>query len=237
MKIGFAILGSLCAVTAASATNMTLTFQGYGLNGVNRVSYNASRAWNTRGPANFSNIVCGVHNFSSASGRSRETFCTQLFEGVTAGNTYTFAIVAPENVPDEPGSPGNMGPVKATLIQDLYKRYYRFIDTAVEASAFQLALYEITHENITAPDASGAVSQLSLEKGAFQSQQSGSSGYNAAAAMLASLGVGGFGTIGNNLLGLTNPTAQDQLLVVPIGAPAILAGLGLVGVGLLRRRK
>lgn len=237
MKIGFAILGAFCAATAASATNMTLTFDGYGLSGSNRVSYNASRSWDARGPASFYNIVCGQHNFTSASGRSRVTFCAQLFEGVTAGNTYTFAVVTPENVPDEPGSPGNMGLVKAALVQDLYKRYYRFVDTADEASAFQLALYEITHENITAADAAGAVAQLSLEKGAFQSQAAGSSGFAGAAAMLASLGMGGFGSIGDNLLGLTNPSAQDQLLVVPIGAPAILAGLGLAGVGLLRRRK
>ena len=237
MKIGFAILGALCAATAASATNMTLTFDGYGLSGSNRVSYNHNRTWDSRGPATFYNIVCGQHNFTSASGRSRVTFCAQLFEGVTAGNTYTFAIVAPENVPDEPGNPGNMGTIKATLVQDLYKRYYKHVDTAEEASAFQLALYEITHENITAADAAGAVGQLALDKGAFQSQAASSGGYAGAAAMLASLGTNGFGSIGNNLLGLTNPSAQDQLIVVPIGAPAILAGLGLVGVGLLRRRK
>jgi transposase InsO family protein len=55
-------------------------------------------------------------------------------------------------------------------------------------------------------------------------------------AMLASLGQGGFGTMGPNLLGLSNAAAQDQLLVVPIGAPAVLAGLGLVGIGFMRRR-
>jgi hypothetical protein len=74
-------------------------------------------------------------------------------------------------------------------------------------------------------------------KGAFQASAANSSGYNDAAAMLASLGTGGFRTIGSNLVGLTNASAQDQLLVVPVGAPAILAGLGLLGVGLIRRRK
>lgn len=237
MKIGFAILGALCAAGAASATNMTLTFDGYGLSGSNRISYNHNRSWDSRGPATFYNITCGVHNFTSASGTSRMTFCAQLFEGVTAGNTYTFAVVDPSNVPDEPGNPGNMGALKATLVQDLYRRYYKNIDTATEASAFQLAVYEITHENITAQTAADAVAQLSLMKGAFQASAANSSGYNDAAAMLASLGTGGFGSIGKNLVGLTNATAQDQLLVVPVGAPAILAGLGLLGVGLIRRRK
>jgi hypothetical protein len=237
MKIGSAILAALCVATAASASSITLTFDGYGLSGQNRVSYNHNRAWDSRGPATFYGITCGVHNFTYASGAPRYTFCAQLFEGVTAGNTYTFDIVDPSNVPDEPGHPGNMGAIKATLMQDLYSRFYYGIDTAAEASAFQLAVYEISHENITAGDAAGAVQQLSLMKGAFQAQAAGSSGYADAAAMLASLGQGGFKSIGNALQGLTNPTAQDQLLVVPVGAPAVLAGLGLLGVGLLRRRK
>ncbi|MDI9404276.1 MAG: hypothetical protein QM516_10430 [Limnohabitans sp.] len=237
MKIGSAILAALCVASAASASSITLTFDGYGLSGQNRMSYNHSRAWDARGPATFYSVTCGFHNFTYGSGSPRQTFCAQLFEGVTAGNTYTFDIVDPSNVPDEPGHPGNMGAIKATLIQDLYHRYYYGVDTAVEASAFQLAIYEISHENITAADAAGAVAQLSLMKGAFQSQAAGSTGYADAAAMLASLGQGGFKTIGGALQGLTNPTAQDQLLVVPVGAPAILAGLGLLGVGMLRRRK
>ena len=161
----------------------------------------------------------------------------QLFQGVTAGNTYTFGVVAPSQVPDEPGQPGNMGAIKSTIVQDLYRRYYYGIDNAVEASAFQLALYEISHENLTGADAAAAVNQLSLAMGAFSAATLGSAAYSDAAAMLASLGSGGFQSMGNNLLGLTNPSAQDQLIVVPIGAPAILAGLGLLGVGLLRRRK
>ena len=236
-KIGFAILTGLCVASAASAANLTLTFNGYGLVGANRIAYVSNRAWDARGATTFYSINCGIHNFTSGSGRSVDTFCAQLFEGVTAGNTYVFAEVAPSQVPDEPGTPGNMGAVKATIVQDLYKRYYNGIDTAIEASAFQLALYEITHENLTGADAAAAVVQLNLAAGAFSASTTGSDAYSDAAAMLASLGSGGFGSMGNSLLGLTNPSAQDQLVVVPIGAPAILAGLGLLGVGLIRRRK
>jgi hypothetical protein len=42
--------------------------------------------------------------------------------------------------------------------------------------------------------------------------------------------------MGGQLAGLSNASAQDQLLVVPVGAPVLLAGLGLVGVGFMRRR-
>jgi hypothetical protein len=39
------------------------------------------------------------------------------------------------------------------------------------------------------------------------------------------------------IYGLTNPTAQDHIgVVVPVPAPALLAGLGLVGVLSGRRR-
>ena len=236
-KIGFAILTGLCVASAASAANLTLTFNGYGLAGANRIAYNTSRAWDARGATSFYSINCGIHNFTNGSGNSYNTFCAQLFEGVTAGNTYTFAVVAPSQVPDEPGQPGNMGAIKSTIVQDLYRRYYYGIDNAGDASAFQLALYEITHENLTGADAAAAVVQLNLAMGAFSASTTGSDAYSDAAAMLASLGSGGFQSMGNNLLGLTNPSAQDQLVVVPIGAPAILAGLGLLGVGLLRRRK
>lgn len=237
MKIGFVMCTGLCVASASSAANLTLTFNGYSLSGFNSIAYVTNRAWDFTGATNFYNINCGIHNFTSGSGRSVDSFCAQLFEGVTPGNTYVFAEVAPSQVPDEPGYPGNMGVVKATIVQDLYKRYYNGIDTAIEASAFQLALYEVTHENLTGATAAAAVVQLNLAAGAFSASQVGSAAYSDAAAMLASLGSGGFGSIGNNLVGLTNPSAQDQLVVVPIGAPAILAGLGLLGVGLLRRRK
>lgn len=234
---GLAIAIALGASAAASADSVTLRFLGFGNPTSTGVRYNHNLSWDARSATNYSPITVGSHRWS-VYGQERTTFCTQLFEGVTVGNSYTFNYVSPSMVPDGDDpytAPGPMGSVKATLVQDLYRRYYSGLNGAVSAGAFQIALYEITHENLTATTASGAVAQLALDKGAFQAGKSGGL-YASAASMLASLGQGGFRSLGTDLRGLTHASAQDQLLVVPIGAPAVLAGLGLVGIGFMRRR-
>ncbi len=228
-----ASVAAMCFSAAASA-DVTWTYLGSGLSLGAGINYNASRAFDARGAASFSNFAVGQHLFE-VWGSTRVTFCVQLFEGVTVGNGYCFTNVDVAQVPDAPPAPGPMGAIKATMMQDLYRRFYADVDTALEASAFQLAVYEISHENLTGSTAEGALAQLNLSLGAFQTSAS-SGAFASAAAMLASLGNGGFGTCGDNLRGLTSPTAQDQLLLVPIGAPAILAGLGLLGIGVMRRR-
>ena len=228
-----ASVAAICFSAAASA-DVTWTYLGTGLSQNAGLNYGASRAFDARAVSSFSNINVGQHLFE-VWGTTRTTFCVQLFEGVTVGGGYNFAQVDVSAVPDAPPAPGPMGVIKASLMQDLYRRFYSDVDTSLEASAFQLAIYEISHENLTASTAEGALAQLNLSLGAFQTSAS-SAAFASAAAMLASLGNGGFGSVGANLRGLTNPTAQDQLLLVPIGAPAILAGLGLLGVGIMRRR-
>jgi hypothetical protein len=234
---GLAIAAALGVSAAASANSLTLTFLGFGDSTTTGVRYNSNLGWSSRSSASLTNITVGVHRWGIY-GQERASFCTQLFEGVTVGQTYTFNVVAPSQVPeaDDPtNAPGPMGAIKAALINDLYRRYYADLAGATQVGAFQLAIYEITHENLAATSASQAVSQLALDKGAFQSGKAGGL-YATAASMLASLGQGGFGSMGPNLLGLSNASAQDQLLVVPIGAPAVLAGFGLIGLGFMRRR-
>ncbi len=234
---GLAIAAALGVSAAASANSLTLTFLGFGDSTTTGVRYNSNLGWSSRSSASLTNITVGVHRWGIY-GQERASFCTQLFEGVTVGQTYTFNVVAPSQVPeaDDPtNAPGPMGAIKAALVNDLYRRYYADLAGATQIGAFQLAIYEITHENLAATSASEAVSQLALDKGAFQSGKAGGL-YATAASMLASLGQGGFGSMGPNLLGLSNASAQDQLLVVPIGAPAVLAGFGLIGLGFMRRR-
>jgi len=234
---GFALSAALAVSAASSASTLTMTYLGRGHTVQTGIAYNSTAAWNARFATTYASVLVGAQRFS-AYGQERTTFCTQVFEGVTAGSQYTYNIVAVSQVPeaDNPtNAPGPMGAVKATLVNDLYKRYYAGLNTAAQFGSFQLALYEITHENLSAATASEALAQLGLDKGAFQANKSGGI-FASASAMLASLGQGGFRSMGGQLAGLSNSSAQDQLLVVPVGAPVLLAGLGLVGVGFMRRR-
>ena len=234
---GLAFTTALAVSAAASASTLTMTYLGRGHSVETSLAYNSTLAWNARLSGSYQTVSVGSQRFS-VFGQERMTFCTQVFEGLTVGQQYTYDVVAPSQVPeaDTPANaPGPMGEIKATLVNDLYRRYYAGLSNASQVGAFQVALYEITHENISATSASAAVSQLGLDKGAFQAGKSGGI-YASAAAMLASLGQGGFGSMGADLAGLSHASAQDQLLVVPVGAPVILAGLGLVGVGVMRRR-
>jgi hypothetical protein len=237
--------------TAADAGQWNLTYQGYGASTLARVSYNNSRSWDSAPAGSFFQFRVGEHRFNTGN-LQYSTFCVQVFEGLTIGATTCFDEVDVAQVPDAPPAPGPMGAIKATLVQDLYWRFYASTrdplatpgDLDVRNAAFQIALYEVTHENFDADDAAEAASQIGLGQGAFQA--AGRSGDAASAAavslaidMLAALGTNGFHFFGSGLRGLTNPTEQDQLVVVPIPATVGLAaaGLGLLGVARRRLRK
>ena len=191
--------------------------------------------------------VAGLNVFSycnpSRPGQVRG-FCVEVKEGFERGVCISYDVKDYNDVPEEnpPGSIGsNMN--RSTLIGDLYARHYSF---AIEVSGdfqdwkdriagFQLAVWEISHEDLTG-DPTQAVSELDLFAGAFQVFD-GSITAEAlmyADMFMSSLGDGGqFRTV-SNLLGLSNPDYQDVLVVVPSPAIAGLAGLGLIG---LRRRR
>lgn len=236
------------AVTSANAGQWNLTYDGQGSNLLTNIHFDNNAAWNAGAASSFNSIHVGEHLFHIGQ-LQYSTFCVQLWEGLTVGETVCFNEVPVANVPDAPPAPGPMGAIKATLVQDLYWRYHALVtDESADAAtanirnaAFQLALYEITHEKLDAGDAASATGQLSLSLGGFQAEGRPATAGSADAAqlaadMLAALGTDGFHYFGNGLKGLTDPTRQDQLIVVPIPAAIGLAmgGLGLVGV--LRRR-
>jgi hypothetical protein len=218
--------GAMCA--GASASNLTLTFNGVG------PSVNVNYTFGT----STANTSAGVFNWN---GSTVKTFCVQLNELISSGQTVTYAVVAPELVPDVPPvSPGNMGAIKATVMRDLFWRFYNtaVTGTATQAAAFQMLVWEISHESIgSATDASGFLALLSLSTGAFKinSSADGNAALSLAISWLNSLGQGGFKAF-DGLRGLTHATLQDQLIVVSVPAPALLAGLGLIGAVAVRRR-
>jgi hypothetical protein len=185
-------------------------------------------------------------------------FCVEFAESFI-DNPITYDIVEVTQVPEET-PPGNMSANQAALMADLYSRSYASSTDAAgnswtarqnNAAAFQLVVWEISHENFGATDSGAATdlagmkNQLNIGLGAFQVTDATNGDSAAATAvaelannMIAALGSGGWMQYGA-LVGATNGTAgnndnQDFLFVGPSPAIAGLAGLGLVG---MRRRR
>jgi hypothetical protein len=213
-----------------------------------RHSYDASRTYNDVVSVTGSYAVAGQTVFNlmdvngNDTGSNLEAFCVEVMESPSPFSTVeTYTVTASTGVPEE-SPPGNMSTMRAQVMADLYARYHTSVITSGDADqfgAFQLAIWEISHED--ADDGSGnevsatdfVSTHLSIENGAMAITQLDAGVLSAANAMLASLGSGGFNTM-VGLYGLTNPTYQDFLIVVPSPAIAGLAGLGLVG---MRRRR
>ncbi|MFO0829794.1 MAG: VPLPA-CTERM sorting domain-containing protein [Phycisphaerales bacterium] len=244
------VAASVAAVVAsgAHAAQKTMKFVTVDPGQSVTVKWFNGTAWEEHGTS------AGVFKWTNTNGTGAYvTFCCQLNENIGYGGTYLYNCVDPSAVPDGgagnlPVTPGPMGLVKAQVLKDLY---YRFYDTArsganlgeqqKNAAAFQLCVWEIVHEVIGATEsAQDFVTSLGLAdgNGDFYVKTGGANAATLALAegWLDQLGAGGVFNSYDALTGLTNMDNQDQLEVVPIPAPVVLAGLGLIGVAGLRRR-
>ena len=235
--------------TAAVVVGDTFTLTRTSIQGRSTMTnYDASRSWNASGVTGGNLALAGLINWDvtmfngQAAGGSLKAFCVEVNEGFP-DDPIQYTIVDPTGVPEE-SPPGNMSSNQSQMMQDLYSRYWADVMSSAEeswtsyadeAAAFQLVVWEISHENYSDPtDLSSMKSELTIELGAFVATNYYSSDVlNAANAMIAALGTGGW-VNSSGLFGGTNPTNQDLLIVVPTPAIAGLAGLGLVG---MRRRR
>jgi len=243
---------ALCGITAAaSATSVNLTFDGYGAGVTIRLNYSQSANYSAANRGGGSLIKATEHTFTNtANSQTMRNYCVQIFESVSAGNTYTYNEVSVNDVPDYPPGPGPMGALRGALMKNLYARFYNQVEAGtdnVKCAAFSLLVWEISHESLggagaTATDVlnSGA---LNVTLGAFQASNVGTlsgdqlAAVNQAQSWIASMVANSGNIRGYGIYGLTNPTAQDHIgVTVPVPAPAILAGLGLVGAVSGRRR-
>ncbi len=241
--IAFGMAAAVAAAVAgsASATDVYMaTFNGVSPQKLVNYVYSSGQAWNYGHQSGGVQTQAGRFNWN---GNSIGTFCTQLGEYVAVPVTYQMVDVSQVPDPSPNPNPGQMGTIKSGLIRDLYARNWSAVsvataDTAANQllnAAFQLCIWEISHENL-AGDATLAVAATHLSVDTGQMQFNGDATLlSSAASMLAALGTGGFLAF-DSVWGLTNADAQDQLIVIPIPAPALLAGLGLLGVGVIRRR-
>ena len=223
----FLVLGLL--TSAASATTvlgdvLTLTFQN--------VSPVAGVDYSLNSGGVYKDTSAGVMNWVGG----YETFCIQLEEYISGGQTVSYDVRDVAEVPD--AEPGAMGLYRAGLIEDLYARNYVNIDSSEEAAAFQIAIWEIVHERGDNTAGGLMVADLGLSTGTsrFRNGDGSADGgaFDLAGQLLAGLGGGtetflGFG----GLRGLSNEQFQDQLIVVP--GPGALAGI--IGVAAIRRRR
>ena len=228
-------IGAATLSGAAEASNINLTFVGFGPSQSTRIHYDASAAYNAGTASTFNSIPAGQIWF----GGGINTYCLQVFEGLPdVGDSGRWDIAPLASLPEAPPAPGPMGALRAQLVLDLYARhYYGSLNSASESAAFQVVLWELTHENF---DESGGIAidlllQADLALGAFQ-LDTASPVFTLANSYLADLGGGGNLFDFANLYGLTSPTFQDLLTVVPIPAPVLLCGAGLLGAAFLRRR-
>ena len=252
-----AVSGGMALSSGASAMSVgdvyTLTARDSGGRSV-MYSYDGSRTSSAAAVSGGSAALAGFIHWEVTSLNDEtyvgemSTFCVEIAEGFP-DDPIDYTVAELTSVPEET-PPGNMNANQAYMIQDLYNRYYvdvatedggseSFGDFTNEQAAFQLVIWEISHENFSSSDLDGMKAELDISLGAMQITDSVSGGeavLTAAANMISSLGTGGwwYSTTDPWVFGGTNPDNQDLLIVVPSPAIAGLAGLGLAG---MRRRR
>ena len=222
---------------------LTATLTGYAAGRYEQCGFDSGLGWNSSASMTLWSIRAQQHVLTEANGNQNLTWCAEVYQGVELGTTYTFTVSNAEDTPGGAVAPGPMGAAKAATVRDLFARWINpssgyvngsTADRDAKSAAFQIVLWEITHENFTATTAQGILSQMSLTTGAFRANISGatSTWYSQ---IVQSLGVGGFQTVAID--GLTNDAAQDQVrLSGGVPAPSAIALLGLAGFASRRRR-
>jgi len=237
--------GALAMSGVAAAGGLSMTYVGDASGRTIGIHHDPTAAWDAGPATSFSTTAfAGARDFMS-SGRRFRTFATRIADSFAIGDTIAYLQVDPGVLPGGNPSTPAIGPLRADLLSDLYGRYWSFAATDVDptfVAGFQLAIWEITHENITGSTREDAAAQLTLDLGAFQVGYSDTaeafSAYVQANMMLASLGNGPF-LDWANLRGWSGGGPLDRLAatVVPLPAPALLAATGLFAIGSRRRNR
>ena len=219
-----AVLVAMASASVARGETMTLTFESVSPGRVVDWSLNYGGSGSTTG---------GVYNWAGGV----RTFCVQLEENIAFGQTVTYDVVDPSQVPDggagnDPTQPNEMGATKSLQVQTAYALWWGESMMASQdlSAAFQVVIWEISHEQ------GGMSGGYQIDTGSARFA-SNSAVENQATAWLDEIntrtltgGLLGF----SQLRGLTNLDRQDQLIVVPgAGSIAGLAGIAMMG----RRRR
>ena len=178
-----------------------------------------------------------------STGDSVRTFCTELHQ--FASNPMSFTDAPLEDIPN---SESGMGAAKAAQMQELYGRSYSEVALGSGAgrvlrAAFQLAVWEIAYETSDTLSVDGANSgdrgstyarSGTSRNEVFSETYDNKNAVEWANMWLAAIDGSDFGETAQGLLAAGD--GQDMIIMVPLPAPAMMAGLGLLGVVVGRRR-
>lgn len=213
MRLAAVSLAGVFAVSAASASTLNVTYQDSTVFG----TPNLSRNVNVASSGYTGTARAGQFRLSGSNGYGNFlAFCVDLAKFMTSGGTYSTS------------SGSAFGATVDGYVDRLFTSAYANVDTAIEAAAFQLALWEII---------SDTGSGYSLTGGSFTANSASSAVTAQANSYLA--GLAGASTGGYTITYLNSGTSQNLVTVAPVPLPAALGmlGLGVASLFGLRRRK
>lgn len=216
-----AILGTTMALTSLSGADViTARFDEVAPGRGVSYSINSGGSFNGTQAGSFDWTRIGGDYAGPGASGSFTTYCIELSQHISFGSTYDYTTRAADLSP-VPGS--GMGADRAALLSELFGRYYvPQFSSNDEAGAFQVAIWEITHDD-----------GLNLSAGLFQIEDQGSLSLTAQSWLDALDGSGPR----LQLLAMTSEIAQDQIFVVPGASSAALMLVGgLFGCSSRRRR-
>ena len=259
MKIVKMCAAGALAMTVASAANagtIGLNYLGTGQTRDISVTYNGANG-SFGGGDNTQTVRAGQLRFevTSVSGAAANhfsagdqvtSFCVDIFQNAQSG-TVNFGGL--ENAPD-PNNSSAMGAQRASLISVLFAlRSNDALTTAggqgqTNAAALQLAIWEIVHEdNANLAGNTFAETCLDVQNDGMGVFFAGSA--NATQVTVQTLAnqwlqeawtAWASGADGMHLAAAYGNNFQDVVLIIPLPAPALMAGLGLLAIPVLRRK-
>lgn len=237
MKLGICAIVAASALLAggtASAQNIDLSYGGLHFGNSNTLTAQTNYGHFYAGAMDWT-VTGGGESYGFNVGDQITTFCTEVTQTVQANTDYGFT-----ELDQAPNSSGGMGEERAGLVQSLYDNYFsEALNSAFESAAFQIAIWEIVYESST--DAGGDLVLDASTGPGFRVTGGSADNFSFAFGMSAlDLANEWLSTLTSTevttLLALTSGSAQDQILLVPLPAPILMAGLGLLAVPVLRRR-
>lgn len=215
--------------SSAFADTIDLTLTNLNEGGYATFSSNSGGSWQNNWAGTFGMVGTNSTNITALPNGAYDVFCLELLSTIYFNTKYTYTVTGLTQVPN--GTPGHITTAGAEAIQDMWNfangKQFKSNDYA---EAFQLALWEITFDNVND----------SLTGGVFRAKSLSTGVNNIVAELFGAIKIDGTPV---TLAGLSHKDSQDLLVnphqntkVVEPNGVALL-GLGLLGLGAFRRRK